>query len=338
MNKFFQITAKPYALFLILLFTSCGGNRHDVDVSDIDVKLDIRHFEKDLFENKQMDQKSFRQKYPYFLDDYMYGILGFEGDTSNLCFEQLMMYRTDVNVNKVYQLVKGKYGDFSAYEKELTDAYKHFKYHFPDQKIPTIVTYLSNFTFYMNVVGQDYIGIGLDMHMGSDFKYYVYANIEKYWRKILVPQSIVSNHMLAHANDLFSQYNRGKNFIDEMIYHGKLLYFLDAVIPKTPDFIKIGMTKEEFEWCKQEESNIWKFIVKEKYLYETERRNFERLLKEGPRTQASGVPQDAPAMIGKFAGWMAVRQYMEENPDITLNQLMMDGNAEQIFQKSAYKP
>jgi hypothetical protein len=190
----------------------------------------------------------------------------------------------------------------------------------------------------VNPVGQDYIGIALDMHLGQDFKPYEYTNIELYWRKILIPQTLVTNHMLAHANDLFLKTNKAKNFTDEMIYYGKLLYFLDAVTPNVPDHIKIGMTQAEFDWCKKEEHNIWAFIVKEKYLFDTDKRRFERLLKEGPKTIASGIPPEAPAMIGRYVGWMAVRMYMNENNSVDLKTLMNNNNAELILQESAYKP
>src|SRR5690606_29405973 len=122
--------------------------------------------------------------------------------TEQELFDQLMLFKTDANSKKLYALVKDKFGDFETYKNELTQAYKYFKYHLPNEKIPSIITYTSNFSFYINPVGDGYIGIALDMHMGSDFKYYDYANIESYWRKIQIPQSIVTNHMLAHANDL----------------------------------------------------------------------------------------------------------------------------------------
>jgi uncharacterized protein YjaZ len=144
--------------------------------------------------------------------------------------------------------------------------------------------------------------------------------------------------MMAHANDLFLKYNSDKNCLDNMVYQGKLLYFLDATTPKVPDHVKIGLTKEEFEWCQREEKMIWEFIVKEKYIYETEKRKYERLFKEGPRTLAEGVPEDCPAMIGKYAGWMMVRKYMNENSKITLKDLMIDSNADGILKKSNYKP
>lgn len=337
MNKFFQYSSNSIVVFILLFLTSCSDNRLKIDTSDIEVKLDIRHFENDLFENKLNTLPEFTQKYPYFLTDYTKGIIGFPGNDTQV-FDQLMLFKTDVNAKKMHGLVKDKFGDFSQFEKELTEAYKRFKFYFPNEKIPTIVTYTSNFSFYMNPVGQDYIGIALDMHMGSDFKSYDYTDIEKYWRKILVPENIVSNHMMAHANDLFSNSNKSSNFTDEMIYFGKLLYFIDATVPNLPDHLKIGMTKAEFDWCIQEEKNIWAFIVKEKYLFESERRRYERLLKEGPKTIASGVAEDAPAMIGRFAGWMAVRQYMNENSDISLPELMSNSDAQGILRQSGYKP
>jgi hypothetical protein len=37
-------------------------------------------------------------------------------------------------------------------------------------------------------------------------------------------------------------------------------------------------------------------------------------------------------------GWQIVRKYMEENPNITLQQLMSERDAEKILRASGYKP
>ncbi len=337
MTKKFIFITSLFVLFALFLLTGCKENRLDVNVSDIHVQLEIKRFEKDLFENKIIDYATAKRSYGYFIDDYTMGIIGLSGD-SQTAFNQLMLYKNDQNAKKAYQLIESKFRDFKPYEEQLTKAYQYFKYYFPNEKIPTIITYTGNFSYTMNPVGNGYIGIALDMHMGTDFKPYEFANIEKYWRKILIPESIVTNHMMAHANDLFSGSNLKESFADEMVYYGKLLYFLDATLPSVPDEVKIGMTKEEFEWCKKEEKNIWTFMVKEKYLYETESKKYDKLLNEGPKTILSGVPPDAPAMLGRYTGWMIVRQLMAENPDITIPELMKDKNAKSIIQKSGYKP
>jgi hypothetical protein len=337
MSKKFLKAVIVGACCSLIFFTSCQKNRLDVDVSHIQVELTIQRFEQDLFNNQLTDTSKCFKDYPYFYEDYTRGVLGFSGSNAEV-FNQLMMYKTDVNAKKLYQWVNDQYKDFTPYKTALTDAYKHFKFYFPDESIPKIITYTSNFSFYMNPVGQDYIGIGLDMHLGKDFKVYDQTNIELYWRKMLIPETVVPFHMIAHANDLFMHTNKGYNYTDEMIYQGKLLYFLDAMMPQLEDHFKIAMTPEELEWCRKEEHNIWSFLVKEKYIYSTNKRQYEKLLKEGPRTVLSGVPEQAPAMIGKYIGWMAVRKYMNEHPDIDLKTLMLNSNAQSILQESAYKP
>ena len=336
MMKFSHITALFFTVSLVL-FSGCQSNPLDVDVSEVTVKVDILRFEVDLFENKLNTLEAFKAKYGAFVNDYTMGIMGFPGN-ENEAFAQLMLYKTDPNAKKLYQLVKEKYDNFSVYEKELTQAYQYFKYYYPKDSIPVVITYISNFSLYMNPIGDGYIGISLDMHMGQDFPPYQYTNIENYWKKILIPQTISVHHITAHANDKFIGYNRGKHFLDEMVYQGKLLYFLDATLRQVPDPIKIGLTQEEFDWCVKEQSNIWSFFVKEQILYETDSRKFDRFFKEGPFTIASGVPEKSPPMLGRFIGWQLVKQYMSKNPEVTLPDLMSTTKSEIILQKSRFKP
>ena len=336
MMKFSHITALFFTVSLVL-FSGCQSNPLDVDVSEVTVKVDILRFEVDLFENKLNTLEAFKAKYGAFVNDYTMGIMGFPGN-ENEAFAQLMLYKTDPNAKKLYQLVKEKYDNFSVYEKELTQAYQYFKYYYPKDSIPVVITYISNFSLYMNPIGDGYIGISLDMHMGQDFPPYQYTNIENYWKKILIPQTISVHHITAHANDKFIGYNRGKHFLDELVYQGKLLYFLDATLRQVPDPIKIGLTQEEFDWCVKEQSNIWSFFVKEQILYETDSRKFDRFFKEGPFTIASGVPEKSPPMLGRFIGWQLVKQYMSKNPEVTLPDLMSTTKSEIILQKSRFKP
>lgn len=338
MKIFSQYSATAFVLFTLFLVTSCQSNQLDVDISDIKVDLKIKRFEDDLFGNQLKTIQEFKSKYPYFLDDFAYGIIGLNARNDEELFNHLMTIRSKKEFIELNNLIHEKYGNFKQYEDELNLAYRYFKYHFPKENIPEIITFNALLNFYPNPIGDNYIGIALDLHMGPNFKHYDYVNFEKYWRKTFIPQNIVTNHMLAQANDLFVKYNKDRNCLDNMIYYGKLLYFLDATTPNVPDYIKIGLTKEEFEWCQKEEKMIWEFIVKEKYIYETEKRNYERLLKEGPTTLAPGVPEDCPAMIGKYAGWMMVRKYMNENSKITLKDLMTDSNSDGILKKSNYKP
>ncbi len=337
MKHFFKTFNKFYLFLIIVIVASCNNNQHP-DVSHIDVKLNILRFEKDLFEYKLKNYDEFKSKYGYFIDDYLLKMFQFSSDTQ-VAFTQLMALKNDERIRKIYTEVKNKYDDFSFHEKALTSAYKYFKYHFPKEKIPNIITCINGFNIYnMNGVGIGYQNIGLDMHLNPNFKGYDYVQIEKYWHKILTEETIAPMNMVAHINDLFSTYNKSEKFIDDMVYQGKLLYCLDAFFPQLKDHFKIGLTETELKWMQNEEKNIWALLVKDKYFYETSKMRYMKLLTEGPRTAADHVPYDAPAMIGKYAGWMMVRNYMKKNKNVTLEQLMKNSNSQEIMQKSGYKP
>ena len=62
MNKIFQFSITTSLVFIMLFLTSCHSNKLDINTNDIEVKLDIRHFESDLFENKLNDYQSFSNK------------------------------------------------------------------------------------------------------------------------------------------------------------------------------------------------------------------------------------------------------------------------------------
>ena len=57
---------------------------------------------------------------------------------------------------------------------------------------------------------------------------------------------------------------------------------------------------------------------------------------EGPFTAA--FSKAAPPRIGYWIGWQIVRQYMNNNPEVTMQQLMDNNDAQQLLAKSKYKP
>ncbi len=341
MPKKFQYINTTFVLIFIFSIFGCNNNRLDIDVSDVNVDLKILRFEEDLFEGKISDYASAQKKYGNFLNDYLFQIMGYEEPTPELAFQQLLTLRSDPTASKVYKDIKNKFGNFEEQKKELTQAYRYFKYYFPKVEIPTIITYTGYrglFSLYFNPVGNGYIGISTDMHLGEKYAPYNFTQLEEYWRKQCLPENITCMQMMAHANDLFAHTNKQENFADEMIYYGKLLYFLDATLPSVPDYLKIGLTQTEYEWCKKEEHNIWAFIIQDKMLYETDKKRYLRLLNEGPRTILSNVSDEAPAKIGRYAGWMLIRKLMNENTDYSLESLMNESNSKKLLEMSNYKP
>ncbi len=61
-------------------------------------------------------------------------------------------------------------------------------------------------------------------------------------------------------------------------------------------------------------------------------------LTDGPFTAGLGDKNESAPKLGVWIGWQMVRKYMLENPDVTLQQLMADTDAQKILVKSKYKP
>jgi hypothetical protein len=127
----------------------------------------------------------------------------------------------------------------------------------------------------------------------------------------------------------------GERLIDQMIYHGKMLYFLDEVMPGRPDTLKIGFTGEQLDWCYANESNLWAFLVENELLYSTDFQKINKLISDGPFT--SFFEKESPARTGVWLGWQIVRAYMDMN-DTGLKEMITEKDAVDILTQSAYKP
>jgi hypothetical protein len=127
-----------------------------------------------------------------------------------------------------------------------------------------------------------------------------------------------------------------KTLLDRMIAGGKLLYYLDAVLPNTPDTIKLCYTEKKLEWAKGNEKQVWAFIVQNELLYATDFGTQSNLIQDGPFT--TGFSNESPSRLGVFIGWKIIRAYMAEHPETSLQELMNINDAQLILQQSGYKP
>ena len=59
-------------------------------------------------------------------------------------------------------------------------------------------------------------------------------------------------------------------------------------------------------------------------------------LNDGPFT--AEVSQESPGRLGTWVGWRIAESYMENHPEVSLQQLMAEGDAQKILEESRYKP
>jgi gliding motility-associated lipoprotein GldB len=336
--KYFQ----KYLIFicLVTLFSCKQGNRPDVSQIKLDVK--IQRFDKDLFagQQKPLEQtdQQLKEKYGYFYNDYVNRIVG-NGAYSGP--EILQVLYKDQAYKDLSHDADSVFKDMAPIEHELTDAFKHILYYYPQTKVPKFISFVSGFEV-QTPVGDDYMGIGLDMFLGKDSRFYgaIVQNVPRYLSRRFSPEYVVPRLTETFAReDLFPERDEDRTLLSKMIQNGKILYFMDQVLPEeVPDSVKIGYTAKQLGWCQTFEGNIWGYFMENDLLFNTNYQKIQVYLSEGPFTPGLGEKKESAPKLGVWTGWQIVRKYMEENPKVTLQELMAERDAEKILRKSSYKP
>ncbi len=329
-----------YILILlgIIVFFSCNRNPLKIDVSDINVNIQLKRLEKDLFETADDKFKQtgwLNEKHGEFFDIFTYRMIQIGGSEDSLFGSYLNAFKKDTFIVGVYNESMKLYDDLAWLEKDLSEAFKHYNYYFPQKNIPEIYTCVSGFNQSV-VTAENTIGISLDKFLGADCEYYAGLMLPVYKRRSMHKDKILSDVMLGWAYTEFGYNDSIDNLLGEMIYHGKIMYFMDAMLPEHPDSLKIGYTAKQLDFCKANEVGFWTFFVERKLLFSTELHVKRRYIKDAPYT--ADFSADSPGRTGIWMGWQIVRSYMKKHPEITLEALMDNDNYQAILNRSGYDP
>ncbi|MBK6951660.1 MAG: hypothetical protein IPH24_06305 [Crocinitomicaceae bacterium] len=331
---------KRNALLISFLFllAACSSDPLLVDVSDVEVNIAFERFDQKMAAAKSPEEMSRINEellatgdelYEYYVSDMLRA--GNVHDDSIGVY--LYYFVTDTIMRAVFDDIDLKFGDFTIWQDEITNAFKHFKYHLPEEKLPEkVITYNSAFNYGV-VSTEKYIGVGLEMYLGADNR-----TIQRIGFPMFMKEKMNQDYLLVDICHSWLISNvvgedRGETFLSSMIYYGKLRYAVDAMLPEMEDSYKIRYTPEEYEWALISEYNIWSFLVDMNYIYSTEAKVKLRYFEEAPTTVDM---EGSPGRIGQFIGWQIVKQYMEKNPDVTVAELLKETNESKILK--AYKP
>ena len=329
----------PLLVFLTIVFISCGGNRLNVDVSDLESDVKVLRFEQDLAaylaDSSVHDLTPMRKQYGAFFDMFTHQVLGIPQENDTMAAMNLRFFLQDSEVAEVMADVDSAYRDVSDIKKEMDSFLKYYQYYYPGQKVPRVVTYVSAFN-YAVITTHETIGIGLDMFLGKDYAFYPRMGLPRYlsnrFSKEYIPAAVIRGWFESD----YDVRDVKKELLSQMIYQGKMMYYLDAMAPEMADTLKSGYTAEQLAWCEENEASIWAFFIENKLLFNTSPSEYLKYINEGPTT--SGFPKESPGKVGAWIGYRIVIQYMKKNPDITLVDLLNEKDATSILEKSGYKP
>lgn len=270
-----------------------------------------------------------------FFPIYLNRILKLPVTNDTVLSQSIKDFVTDADLVAIHRDTKQTFAHLSSTQALLNEGFAHYHHYFPNKKIPIITTFISGFN--LTIASTDSVlGIGLDMYLGKDYKFYHELSFPNYKTARMQAAYIPYDAMKGWGQTEFEPKEELQDFLSNMVFNGKVLYFLDAMFPNGADSLKIGYTQTQLEFCKKNEPKIWAAFIEQKVLFSSVYREYSKYLSDGPTT--NGFPRETPGMIGTFIGWQIVRKYMNENPSVTLPQLMQEMDANKILTKSKYKP
>ncbi len=325
----------------MLFIASCSSDKVSLDISDVDLDTPVHRLEVDLYNenaNGEIDFQTFerlRSEHPKFFKLFLENIISVGRFEDSVSIYYLNRFLTDLQVREVFMVTLQTYPNIDEIEEELNLAMKRYHKIFPQKEIPSIYTYVSGFSYPM-VVDTGILGIGLDFYLGSDKDYYRLLGIPAYKTKNLNRENIVADAVKSWLITEFELESENSDLLSHMIYHGKLLYAMDILLPETPDSIKLGYSEREMRWVGENEKDMWFHFAENELLYNKEGKQIQKYIGEAPFTP--GFPEGSPGMTGRWVGWQIVRNYMKNTDPSDIQSLFNTTDAQKILKISKYKP
>lgn len=323
------------AVLLFVLLGSCNEDDYKFPQADIEAsryELELHRYGKTLFEldttNFQSELKAIQNEFNLFLGADL-------DDSTNVI--QLYDYVTDTQLISIYHKTVEVYPNLNEVQNSLSDAFGRFHYYFPEIQLPEVYTYLSDLYFEMPVFKSDTsMIIALDIYLGKDFYLYKKLGLPFYKVRCMTPENLPVDVMKTlYLTDLAKTFKK-KTLLDHMVEGGKMLAYLDAVLPATPDSIKICYSADKLQWVVDNEKRIWAFLIENDLLYSTDYQTHTKLIQDGPFT--TGFSNKSPSRIGTYIGWLIVNEFLKNNPEVSLPDLISMTDSQFILQQSGYKP
>ncbi len=325
----------------LLLLCACRSEQRKIQVSNSDIKIEIQRFDRDFWAQNINDfehsMEALHEKYPRLLPLYTERALMVGAWNCKECREILTtQFFPDSTIQTLYNDCLQQYADIADINKTLTEAFARANACFPDKTIPEIYFHVSaganpNVLLYKDSL----ISLSIDNYLGENYPLYVDA-VYNYLRYNMRREKVAPDIMTIWIVRNFPFTIQSGQMLDEMIYRGKIMYLLSALMPDCSNETLIGYTPEQWTWCVEQEKDLWMTLVESKHLFSTEGLLITKYLNDAPFTPY--FSQESPGRCGVFLGWRIVESYMQNNPNVSIADLMANQNYKSILEKSLYNP
>lgn len=314
--------------------------KHDVSTSEVrkverQVDIHINRYEKDLF---SLDTARLSEELQRLSSVYPELLIDKNSWKDPQMLFQLKAYITDPVILEIYHDVMKVYPDLKDVETELNTAMSYYLNYFPNDSLPSFYSLVPGLNTDMPTVygyGND-IFIHLDMYLGKNYKYYSQIGMPNF-----VSQRCEKKYL---AVDCFSKamvyrYLPEKSpvsLLDNIIYEGKKMYFTEMMFPDREEMDVIEYMPEKYAWAVENQGKVWSYIIEKDLLFSKQNDVIRQFVDDTPFTKP--FTNNSPGKMGVFIGWKIIQNFMENNPEVSLLELMQNTDSQAILNKSGYKP
>ncbi len=333
-----SICFTAFAIILAVLLAACSGRDrkafYEADISDTPaVSIRINRYERALFKVNPFVLRdaveSMQEEYSIFLDKVA---------DNDIAIQNLYNFITDPHVIDLYIDSDEKWPELDALTDDLQRAFRFYSYHFPGHAIPEFYTYISGVDYTMPVAyANGAMAIGLDAYLGSDYEAYDRLGIPRYLSRWMIPERIPVDvmHMMAELH-MAEVGPEPETLLDFMVYHGKKQFFVDCMLPRTHDTLKIAYTGHSLDWMMANSGGTWTYKLDNELLYTKDHRTINSFVGQAPFTTVFG--SNSAPRTGVWLGWQIVRSYMQRNPEVSLPELLAEKDSRKILHEARFRP
>jgi len=323
-NGFMKKISFVILMLCLYLFPACSDNNNiKPEIKNMDIQIEFVRFDSIFANSEPEDFEKLKTNYPFMFKN-------------NIPDSLWRLKMNDTLQNEIETEVSKKFSEFSEYQKDITLFYKHLKYYFPKESIPKVVT-LAEFVDYKTkvIMDESLLFISLDNYLGKEHRFY--NGFQSYIASLQASHQILPDIAEQYAKKLVPLSSK-RDFLSQMIYEGKILFFKQSMLPQVEEFHLIGYDKEQYEWSKTYETMVWQYFVERDLLYSTQSDLRRRFLKPGPFTKFYlEIDDETPPRLGQYLGWQIVRAYAERFPEKSIQDIIST-DAQTLFSQSKYKP
>lgn len=334
-----RISLLILACFVMIVTSSCSKNPYVKNVSHLRSEVSILPFHTEiraLAESPSPEKIAYmHQTYGPFFESYNVRVMnvGLSSDSSYI--NRLQEALRPRWIQELYADVEKTFSNIHAIEEDISEAFAYYRYYFPDFSIPKVASFISGVNLSI-IIDEDMIAIGLDKYLGERYPMYRQMGISQFLRREMHKDRVVVDCMIGVIDVEFPYTFSDETLLSYMLHHGRQMYLLRSVLPEVHDTILWAYTRPQLEFCKASEAQFWKYMVSENVLFSTDYLTIKRFVDKGPFTHV--FTRESPGRVGQWMGFNIIESFMNNNSDVSLSDLMVIQNPQDIMSKARYRP